>query len=213
MELLDRIKEGRNKLNLSQDALASELHVSRQAISKWETGQSYPDLEKLIALSDIFGVTLDELVRSDKRLEKNLLMMEEVSLEGYGRMKHTDLERLFTGRIEDESILCTDSYKSYIKFAKNLDVELQQIKRGKHKEGIYHIQHINAFHSKLKEWMYGFHSVATKYLANYMYWFKWLQFFNTEKDTVKTKHLLVQSHTYHSDTKLKDFKIREVIYI
>jgi hypothetical protein len=83
----------------------------------------------------------------------------------------------------------------------------------KHKEGIYHIQHINAFHSKLKEWMYGFHSVATKYLANYMYWFKWLQFFNTDKDTVKTKHLLVQSHTSHSDTKLKDFKIREAIYI
>jgi len=74
-------------------------------------------------------------------------------------------------------------------------VELQQIKRGKYKEGIYHIQHINAFHSKLKEWMYSFHSVATKYLANYMYWFKWLQFFNTEKDTVKTKHILVQSHT------------------
>lgn len=43
---------------------------------------------------------------------------------------------------------------------------------------------------------------------------KWLfQFFNTEKGTVKTKHLLVQSHTSHSDTKLKDFKIREAIYI
>lgn len=63
------------------------------------------------------------------------------------------------------------------------------------------------------EWMYSFHSVATKYLANYMYWFKWLQFFITEKDTVKTKYLLVQSHTSHSDTKLKDFKIREAIYI
>ncbi len=83
-----------------------------------------------------------------------------------GRMKHTDLERLFTGRIEDESILCTDSHKSYIRFAQNLGVKLQQIKRGKHKEGIYHIQHINAFHNKLKEWMYSFHSVATKYLLN-----------------------------------------------
>ncbi len=108
-------------------------------------------------------------------------------------MKLTDLERLFTGRIEDKSILCTDSHKNYIKFSQNSDVELQQIKRGKYKEGIYHIQHINAFHSKLKEFMYSFHSVATKYLANYMYWFKWLQLFNSEKDTVKTKLLLVQS--------------------
>ncbi len=46
-----------------------------------------------------------------------------------------------------------------------------------------------------------------------MYWFKWLEVFNTEKDTVKSKNLLVQSHTCHSDTKLKDFRFREGIYI
>jgi len=73
MELSDQIKKERNKLNLSQDALANELHVSRQAISKWETGQSYPDLEKLIQLSNIFGVTIDELVKGDKELEKKLI--------------------------------------------------------------------------------------------------------------------------------------------
>ncbi|UZW15384.1 IS1595 family transposase [Clostridium pasteurianum] len=127
-----------------------------------------------------------------------------------GRMKNTDLERLFTSRIKDQAILCTDSHKSYIQFTQNLGVELQQIKLGKHKEGIYHIQHINTFHSKLKKWMDRFNGVATKYLANYMYWFKWLEIFNTEKDTIKSKNLLVQSHT---DTKLKDFRIREAIYI
>ena len=73
MELSDQIKKERNKLKLSQDALASELHVSRQAISKWETGQSYPDLEKLIQLSDIFEVTLDELVKGDKKLKEKLI--------------------------------------------------------------------------------------------------------------------------------------------
>ncbi|MBZ9607190.1 IS1595 family transposase [Clostridium estertheticum] len=51
-----------------------------------------------------------------------------------GRMNHTDLERLFAGRIEDNSTICTDSHKSYIKFAKNSDVELQLVKRGKHRE-------------------------------------------------------------------------------
>jgi len=107
-----------------------------------------------------------------------------------GRMKHTDLERLFRNRIDDEAIFCTDSHKSYVKFAQNLGIELQQIKRGKHKEGIYHIQHINAFHSKLKKWMDNFNGVATKYLANYMYWFKWLEVFNTEKDTVKSKKIV-----------------------
>lgn len=73
VDLSSRIKEERNKLNLSQDALASKLHVSRQAISKWERGQSYPDLEKLIEFSDISGITLDELVKGDKKLERKLV--------------------------------------------------------------------------------------------------------------------------------------------
>lgn len=60
-------------------------------------------------------------------------------------------------------LIFNNSRKRYIQFAQNLVVELQQIKRGKHKEIIYHIQHINAFHSKLKKW------IAPKYLANYMY--------------------------------------------
>lgn len=89
-----------------------------------------------------------------------------------GRIKDIDLERLFRDRIEDEAILCTHSHKSYIQFPQNLGIELQQIKSGKHKEGIYHIQNINTFHSKLKKRMDRFNCVATKYLANYMYWFK-----------------------------------------
>ena len=117
------------------------------------------------------------------------------------------------GVIEVDEAFFRESFKGNHKKSNTFIMPREPHKRGKHKEGIYHIQHINAFHSKLKEWMYGFHSDATKYLANCMYWFKWLQFFNTEKDTVKTKHLLVQSHTSHSDTKLKDFKIREAIYI
>jgi amino acid permease len=56
----------------------------------------------------------------------------------------------------------------------------------------------------IKKWMNRFNGVATKYLANYMYWFKWLEIFNTEKDTIKSKNLLVQSHTSHTD-KIKGF--------
>lgn len=126
-----------------------------------------------------------------------------------GRMKHSDLERLFDGKIDDDSILCTDSHKSFISFAKNMGIELQQIPRGKHKEGIYHIQHINAFHNNLKRWMSKFNGVATKYLSNYLYWFRWLQMFNSEKDSAKSKHLIVQSHSVYSDTKIKSFKTRQ----
>lgn len=123
------------------------------------------------------------------------------------------VERLFTGRIEDEAILCTDSHKSYIQFAQNLGIELQHIKRGKHKEGIYHIQHINAFHSKLKKWMERFNGVATKYISNYIKWFKWLHVFDTEKEMVKTKNFIIQSNVTHSYIRVKDLKNREPLYV
>lgn len=53
-----------------------------------------------------------------------------------GRIKYNDLEKLFTGRIENNSILYTDSHKSYIKFAVDFGLEHYRIKRGRHIEGI-----------------------------------------------------------------------------
>lgn len=62
MNLGQQIYELRTKKGLSQGELAEALDVSRQSISKWETGSSVPELDKLIKLSQLFGVTLDELV-------------------------------------------------------------------------------------------------------------------------------------------------------
>lgn len=49
----------------SQEALANELGISRQAVSRWECGDSSPDVENLVALSDLYGISLDSLVRGD----------------------------------------------------------------------------------------------------------------------------------------------------
>lgn len=54
-------------------------------------------------------------------------------------MKHADIESLFSGMIDDEVILCTDSHKSDTQLAQNLGIELQQIRRGEHKKGICQI--------------------------------------------------------------------------
>lgn len=59
--LSEKIYELRRKAGLSQDALAERIGVSRQAVSKWETGAATPELDKLRALCACFGVTLDEL--------------------------------------------------------------------------------------------------------------------------------------------------------
>lgn len=63
MTLAEKIATLRGERQLSQGDLAEKLDVSRQSVSKWETGQSVPELDKLIKLADLFGVSVDQLVR------------------------------------------------------------------------------------------------------------------------------------------------------
>ncbi|AHX17270.1 MAG TPA: XRE family transcriptional regulator [Bacillus sp. (in: Bacteria)] len=69
----ERLKEEREKRNWSQNDLAEKLHVSRQSVSKWETGKNYPSIEIIIHLSDLFGITIDELLRSDEELTQKVI--------------------------------------------------------------------------------------------------------------------------------------------
>ena len=63
MTIGQRIAHQRKELGLSQEELGAEIQVSRQTISKWESGQSYPDFQRLVLLSDYFELTLDQLVK------------------------------------------------------------------------------------------------------------------------------------------------------
>lgn len=69
----ERLKEEWEKRNWSQNDLAEKLHVSRQSVSKWETGKNYPSIEIIIHLSDLFGITIDELLRSDEELTQKVI--------------------------------------------------------------------------------------------------------------------------------------------
>lgn len=68
-------------------------------------------------------------------------------------MKYKDIERVFKGRIKEKSTLYIDSHKSYTHLDSNFDVDVQKIETVKFKKGIYHIQHINSYHSRLKKWI------------------------------------------------------------
>ena len=91
MNLGEKIYKLRTERNLSQGDLAEMLEVSRQSISKWETNGSVPDLDKIIKLSSIFDVTLDELVLGKKKCEcvdepdvwRSAARISDVHQEGY----------------------------------------------------------------------------------------------------------------------------------
>lgn len=72
MEISKCIKEARMRENLSQEDLAEQLSVSRQTISSWENGKSYPDIVSVIKMSDIFNVSLDKMLKEDKKLVNNM---------------------------------------------------------------------------------------------------------------------------------------------
>lgn len=72
MKFGERIKEQRIKLEMTQANVAQQLFTTRQTISNWEKGKSYPDLDTLIKISDLYNVPIDSLLREDKDLKNNL---------------------------------------------------------------------------------------------------------------------------------------------
>ena len=86
MKISEKIQILRKEKRLSQEGLAEILNVSRQAVSKWESGQSYPEIDKLIGLSNIFDITLDDLIKDnieflDNRKENNNNKEDKVNIE------------------------------------------------------------------------------------------------------------------------------------
>ena len=68
MEFNEKLQELRKQRGLTQEELAEALYVSRTAISKWESGRGYPNIDSLKAISKFFSVSLDELLSGDELL-------------------------------------------------------------------------------------------------------------------------------------------------
>ena len=93
MPLSENILQFRRAMGLSQEQLAQQIGVSRQTVSKWETGQSAPELEKLVAISQIFGVSTDELLGNTRPPQADA-PAATIPAESYIRANF--LRRLFT---------------------------------------------------------------------------------------------------------------------
>ena len=78
MELGKQIKMHRKEMQLSQEELAERVYVSRQTISNWENDKSYPDVNSLVLLSEIFQISLDNLIKGDIEVMKDVIQKEEI---------------------------------------------------------------------------------------------------------------------------------------
>ena len=73
MTLGDKIRTARKQEGLSQEQLSEKLGISRSSVAKWETDKGIPDISNLIALSDVFGLSLDELIKEDTTVKKKII--------------------------------------------------------------------------------------------------------------------------------------------
>ncbi|WP_342507811.1 helix-turn-helix transcriptional regulator [Sporosarcina sp. FSL K6-2383] len=72
MEIGQEIKKRRTELNITQEELAKRLNVTRAAISNWEVGRNYPDIQLLVKLSDELNISLDQLLRGDEKMVSSM---------------------------------------------------------------------------------------------------------------------------------------------
>lgn len=87
-----------------------------------------------------------------------------------GVLSKKAIHAVYDGKIDKDAVMVTDGLRPYSLYCHETGNEIITIKGGKSKKGIYHIQHVNSYHSQLDEFLDGFHGVSTNYLNNYLVW-------------------------------------------
>jgi transposase-like protein len=118
---------------------------------------------------------------------------------GLGKPCIKTIESVLKDRIKEKSVLCTDKEKSYIKFSKSHELEHIRFEDVKSKKKVYHIQTINSFHIRLKNFMRSFNGVSTKYLNNYLTWNSLIHANSSSFDKIWCKVLINVGRTLYKD--------------
>ena len=77
MQFGEKLKEARVRSGMTQDTVAKQIGVSRQSLSNWENDRTYPDLASVLKLSDLYGLSLDDLLREDMELRRRMEQRNE----------------------------------------------------------------------------------------------------------------------------------------
>jgi transposase-like protein len=114
---------------------------------------------------------------------------------GRGRIVKSQLDKVIGSKLTSDNTLCTDAWRAFSTYAKNKGLEHYRFKSdGKERvKGLYHIQNVNNYHSRLKGWMQRFNGVATKYLHLYLGWFRFLDSVRYRSDNDSISKMLVDS--------------------
>ena len=127
-------------------------------------------------------------------INRNGLSIAKMS--NLGKVSSLALGKVLNDRIGENSVLCTDKEKSYNKLSESNHLVHFALKEHETKNGIYNIQSINSYHSRLKSFMRGFNGVASKYLNNYLIWHN---FVNYAKECIAEKRNILLGFVLTTD--------------
>jgi transposase-like protein/IS1 family transposase len=127
-----------------------------------------------------------------------------------GRVVKSKVDKVIVSKLHSNNILVTDAWRAYKTYAKEKGLEHYRIKsdNGTHIiKGIYHIQNVNGFHSRMKKWIDRFKGVASKYLDNYLAWFLFVDKRGHETTMQNIKDMLVSSFSFEMYDTYKSIRL------
>jgi len=148
----------------------------------------------------------DEQVSIVVALDRNGAIFSQIA--GHGRVTASQINDVMGDLLHEEAVLCTDSATNYKSFAQrnNINHEVINVRTdGYVKKGIYHILHVNRYHGELKYWLRRFDGVATRYLDNYLFWFRFLEMNRNKDDKSLSNTILLAACQKPSFTRVNSF--------
>lgn len=114
---------------------------------------------------------------------------------GRGRILKSQLDKAIGSKLSPRNTLCTDAWRAFSNYAKSKGLEHYRFKSDgiERVKGLYHIQNVNNYHSRLKGWIQRFNGVATKYLRHYLSWFQFLDAVKQRSDNETIRKMIVES--------------------
>ena len=175
-KILESLKTHLNKVKLSGIIEADETFILKSYKGNHKKSKTFvmPRKAKKRGTSARKRGLSSEQVCVSCMIDRNGNISSKIA--GAGRITTNQLHGVVEGiSITSGSTLVTDKASAYVKFAEAYKLDLIALKSGyEYVRGIYHIQHVNSFHSQLKKFFRGFNGISTKHLQAYLNWFVWL---------------------------------------
>jgi transposase-like protein len=144
-------------------------------------------------------------------IDKNGNLIMEMACKG--RISSRKLESLYDGYVKEGSTICTDSLSSYKTLSRKLNLKHRQIPSGKHTDGMFTLSSVNSLHSRFKTWNRRFNGVSTKFLPNYLVWFKWIEQTKDLKESMKPTQMWNDAMSENVDVRINTIRDREIKFI